>query len=272
MKLLINILKLIIFILYSLQLIPQFLGIVLINYTIKILQGLKLTQNNLDWVKNLNTNFLYFTSNVLLRNHTNQFIIYLILKLQTIILNLGINTTLILCRSQDIHKGQGLLLKFQAYPQPLEIYNIYFAIWFTLTQESKFLNNDTSQIFICTLFSSLLWNSNNKNEVGDYKPGLCNLISDVKTPITIKCSEWWTLHSNFTWNNETTIIDYINAIIPYHQLLLQARNASQTRIPWINEVHVTSWKISNELNQVLIKRYENNSLVKNISEKKNMFR
>jgi hypothetical protein len=164
---------------------------------------------------------------------------------------------LILCRSQSIHNDQGLLLKFQAYPLPLKFNNIYFAIWFTLIQESKFLNNDTTQIFISTMFSSLLWDSKDPIEVGDYKPGLCNLISDVKTRIALKLAQWWTLHSNFTLNNETTIIDYIRAIIPYHQILVQARNASRTQTPWINEVHVTSWKISKHLNPAWIKRYEN---------------
>jgi hypothetical protein len=140
-------------------------------------------------------------------------------------------------------------------------------------QENKFLNNDTTQIFICTIFSSMLWDSTQKSEVGDYKPGLCNLISDVKTPISYKLAEWWTLHSNFTWDNDTTIIDYIRAILPYHQNLVNTRNASKTRTPWINEVHVTSWKVSNHLNPKLIERYEN-SLRKQDwdADKKNMMR
>jgi hypothetical protein len=110
-------------------------------------------------------------------------------------------------------------------------------------------------------------------EVGEYRFGLCNLISDVKTQIAYKLAQWWTLHSNFTWNNETTIIDYIRAIIPYHQILVQARNASRTQTPWINEVHVTSWKVSKHLNPALIKRYENSLRTQDWdSDKKDMMR
>jgi hypothetical protein len=254
MKLLINIFKFIAFILYLLQLIPHFLTIFILNILSNLLPPLG--NNKPVWIIKLNTHFIYYTCNILLRNQTNNFLIYFILKLQTIILKLRIDTGLILCRSQSIHNGQGLLLKFQAYPQPIEIYNIYLAIWFTITQEQKFLNNDTTQIFISTIFASILWNSNDPIEVGEYRFGLCNLISDLKTPIAVKCSEWWTLHSNFTWTREVTIIDFIKAIIPYHQKLIQARNLSKFQCSWINEVHITSWKVSNELNKNLVKRYE----------------
>lgn len=252
----INIFKFLILTFYFLPLTTHFLIISIFNILSNLLPPFG--HNKPELLLKLNTHFIYFTCNILLNNHSNSFLIYFILKLQTIILYFGINTGLILCRSQKIHSDQGLLLKFQAYPNPLTFYNIYFAIWFTINQESKFLNNDSTQIFISTMFSSMLWNSEEPLEVGDYKPGLCNLISDVKTPIAIKVSEWWTLHSNFTWNKETTIIDYIRAIIPYHQILVNARNASRTQTPWINEVHITSWKVSNHLNPVLIKGYENN--------------
>jgi len=248
MKFFINIFKLIIFIFYLLQLLPLFLTILIVNVCVKILSYKP------EWVVKINTHFIYYSSNILLRNHSNKFIIYFILKLQTLVLKLGINTGLTLCRSQNIHAGQGLLLKFQAYPEPLELYNIYFAIWFTLIQESKFLNNDVTQIFICTIYSSPIWDSDSEIEVGDYKYGLCNLISDVKTSLNLKCSSFWTLHSNFTWSDNVTIIDYIKAIIPYHQKLIQARNVSNFQTPWVNEVHVTSWKVSDQLNKKLIKR------------------
>jgi hypothetical protein len=261
MKLFIYIYKFIIFTLYLLPLIPYFSTIIIINIFTKLLQ------NKPDIIIKCNTHFIYFTCNILLRNHTNKFLIYFILNLQNIIFNFGIDTGLILCRTQSIHKGQGILLKFQAYPQPLLFTNIYFAIWFTLIQETKFLNNDTTQIFICTRFSSILWDSEKKSEVGDYKPGLCNLISDVKTPLAIRVGEWCTLHSNFTWDSRITIIDYIRAIIAYHQTLINTSNASAIETYWINEVHVTSWKVSNHLNNALIKRYDNNNN-KNFNDKK----
>jgi hypothetical protein len=124
-------------------------------------------------------------------------------------------------------------------------------------QEPKFLNNDITQIFICTIFSSLMWDETNPRELGDYKPGLCNLISEVKTPLAVRTSSWWTLHSNFTWTKETTVIDFIEAIIPYHQSLVQARNVSKFQTPWVNEIHVTSWKVNDQLNHNLIIREEN---------------
>ena len=74
------------------------------------------------------------------------------IKFLTKIINLGINTGLILCYSENIHKDQGILFKFQAYPNVLPKTNIYFVIWFSLMQESKFLNYDTTQIFINTSF------------------------------------------------------------------------------------------------------------------------
>jgi len=279
MKLLILIFKLIIFILYLIQLIPYFLIIYFINLISKILQKISLIKVIPEWNIKLNTHFIYYTSNILLNNHTNQFIIKTFILLQQIVLNLGINTGLILCRADKIHKGQGLLLKFQAYPQPLDIYNIYFASWFTLIQETKFLNNDSVQIFITTIHSSTYWDETEGKllGLGDYKPGLCNLISDVKTFQAIKGSSWWTLHSNFTWTKETTIIDFIRAILPYHQTLVQARNVSKFQFPWINEVHVTSWKVSNELNKSLIQRAElkrliNREAFKHNQDNKNIMR
>jgi len=231
MKLIINFLKLIISLIYFLHVLPYFLIVTILNIlTFKYKP---------EWLIKLNTHFIYFTCNILLTNHSNNYLIYFILKLQKIILKFGINTGLILCRTQSIHKGQGLLLIFQAYPQPLEIYNIYFAIWFTLIQEPKFLNNDIIQIFICTIFSSGYWNVNgnsgdptDKNFVGSYSPGLCNLISDVKTMFALKVCAYWTLHSNFTYSKDVTIIDYIKAIIPYHQKLVNARNVSAWQYPW----------------------------------------
>jgi hypothetical protein len=255
MKLFIYIFKLIIFTFYLTTLLPYFSYIFIINILSNLLPPLG--NNKPDWVIKVNTHFIFYSCNILLKNSSNYFLIYFILKLQTIVLHFGINTGLILCRSQSIHQGKGLLLKFQAYPQPLKFYNVYFAIWFTLIQESQFLNNDTTQVFISTMYASILWNSSEKFEVGDYKPGLCSLISDVKTPINIQLSDWWTLHSNFTWDNDTTIIDYIRAIIPYHDKLINSSHVSISQTPWINEVHITSWKVSKELNPTLIKRHEN---------------
>jgi len=266
MKLFIYIFKFTIFTFYLLPLIPQFITLSIINICSNLLPPLG--HNKPEWIIKLNTYFIYFTSNILLRNHTNNFLIYFIIKLQKVILNFGINTGLTLCRSQSIHANQGLLLKFQAYPQPLEFYNVYFAIWFTLIQEPKFLNNDITQIFICTMFSSLIWDKTDKASVGDYRFGLCNLISDLKTPFAIKMSEWFTLHSNFTWTAETTIIEFINAIIPYHDKLISSKNSSSFQIPWINEVHVTTWKVNDQLNKSLINREQ----FKHFREIKNMMR
>jgi hypothetical protein len=126
MKLLINIFKFIIFILYFLQLLPYLLIILILNVLTNLIPPFG--HNKPDWVIKINTHFIYYTCNILLRNHTNQFLIYFILKLQHLVLNFRINTGLILCQSKNVHQGRGLLLKFQAYPQPLEIYNVYFAI------------------------------------------------------------------------------------------------------------------------------------------------
>jgi hypothetical protein len=126
MKLFIYILQFIIFSFYLLPLIPRFIIIFIINISSYLIPPMG--NNKPDWIIKVNTKFIYYTSNILLKNHTNQILIYFILKLQNIILYFGIDTGLILCRSQSVHRGQGLLLKFQAYPQPLNFYNIYFAI------------------------------------------------------------------------------------------------------------------------------------------------
>jgi hypothetical protein len=126
MKILINIFKLIIFLFYLLPLTTYFLYIYILNLLSNLLPPFG--NNKPELIINLNTNFLYNTCNILLKNHSNKFLIFFILKLQDLILPLGIDTGLTLCRSENIHKGQGILLKFQAYPEPLNFYNIYFAI------------------------------------------------------------------------------------------------------------------------------------------------
>lgn len=251
MKILKTILHLIFFIIQFIKITIIYLTLYLLNMKIlkTYLLPTKFQLNYLNFIKYLNTKFLYYISDILLNNTTNKLLIKYITYIQNKIMLLGISTGMVLCKTNSVHNKTGLILRYQCYPYPLSINIIYFAIWFTLITELKFTNIDNKIVFISRGYTSIFGSYTEsdieeedfKENLGNFKPGLCNLLSEVKTLPNIEGSLWFSLHNNFTWElNQSTFLDFILASKQTMNHILSKQDYVGTKI---NEVHITCWGV-----------------------------